>query len=81
MELIKESKDVKMEAELLKLQKENSYFRNMQDHFDKHSARLGKLKDSLVYENKQLSEELQLLKLSKRERRAARKQMKRRKYE
>ena len=53
----------------------------MQDHFDKHSARLGKLKDSLVYENKQLSEELQLLKLNKRERRAARKQMKRRKYE
>ena len=80
LELQKDRKDIEMEAEVLRLKKENTYFRQMQDHYDKHTARLGKLKDSVVEENKQLYEELQLLKLSKKERRAERKELKKRKY-
>ncbi len=80
LELQKEKKDIEIESEVLRLKKENTYFRQLQDHYDKHTARLGKLKDSIVHENKQLYEELQLLKLSKKERRAEMKEMKKRKY-
>ena len=73
MELIREARDIKMEGEVAKLKDENRYLKQAQSRSDRLADKLTDIKESLRFENEKLYEELQLLKLSKKERRAYKK--------
>ena len=73
IELVREARDVKMEAEVTKLREENKYLREAQARSDRLADKLTDIKESLRYENEKLFDELNLLKMTKKERRAHKK--------
>ncbi len=75
LELVREAQDVKAEAELTKLRDENRYLREAQVRSDRLADKLSDIKEDLRHENSKLYDELQLLKMSKRERRAHKKNL------
>lgn len=72
IELVREARDVKMEAELNKLKDENRYLKEAHNRADRLADKLTDIKESLRVENDKLYDELQLLKMTKKERRAHR---------
>ncbi len=73
LELVREARDIKMESEVTKLKDENRYLREAQSRADRLADKLVDIKESLRLENDKLYNELQLLKMSKKERRAHKK--------
>ncbi len=79
MDLMKEKVDSEKEAEIRSLKLEVKRLREEASWESSAYEKLFKIKDSLHYENLQLKEEIESMKLSKRERRKAKKEKKRNK--
>ena len=73
LELLKEKREVESETEILRLKAENEHLRRLNDYTDKQYDRLARIKQDLYDENKKLYEDMESLRLSKKERRAAKK--------
>ena len=72
-EITQEKKLKEMELECNELRQQNDQLRRHSDAMDRLTTKLTRMKEDLVQENAQLQDELQLLRMSKKERRAARK--------
>ena len=73
LELCKEAHDFKMEAEITKLRDENRQLREAQVRLDRLADKLTDIKEDLRHENSKLLDEIQMMKMTKRERRAHKK--------
>ena len=74
LELLKDKKQVEFDAQILTYKQDNAKLRHQLDQMDNWNYKLGKMKDGIDDQNDKLINELQLLKMSKKERRAAKRE-------